>query len=182
MTSILPALVAQLYTLVIVDMQPGFSASNDERTILAVLDEIRRAIKHGAAIIVIESDRKKYGSTHAVLLELLASYDSDRWSIETKFWRHNDQYSPHSGALQVDEACEVFGFPTERFRVCGVNTDICVFFTAMELAKQYALSKLEIVMRACNVPDLGFPVDAAKSFRYYAGVHKFSNYELVDFE
>lgn len=182
MTSILSALVARLYTLVIVDMQPGFSASNDKRTIKAVMEEIRRAIKDGAFIIVIESDRKKYGSTHAELLDLLADYDSERWSIETKFWRYNDQYSPHSGALQVAEACEVFGFPTGRFRVCGVNTDICVFFTAMELGKRFPLSKLEIVMRACNVPELGFAVDTAKSFRYYAGVHKFTNFELVDFE
>lgn len=153
MTSFQTALLAQLYTLVIVDMQPGFSASNDARTITAVMDEIRLAIASGASIVVIESDRKKYGSTHAELLNLMADYDPDRWSVETKFWRHNDQYSPHSGALQVSEACEVFGFPTGRFRVCGVNTDICVFFTAMELGKRYAKSKLEIVMRACNVPE-----------------------------
>jgi nicotinamidase-related amidase len=179
MSNILSGVAAQPYTLLIVDMQSGFAAANDERTINGVLDEIHAAIALGAPIIVIESDRKKYGQTHAVLLDALAAYDPDLWTVETKFWRYNDQYSPHSGALQVAEACEVFGYTTQLFRVCGVNTDICVFFTAMQLGKSFPASRLEIVMTACNVPDFGFEVDTAKSFRYYAGVHSFTNFELV---
>jgi nicotinamidase-related amidase len=179
MTNILSGVTAQPYTLVIVDMQPGFSAANDERTINGVLDEIRSAIALGAPVVLIESDRAKYGKTHNVLLDALASYNPDLWTVETKFWRYGDDYSPHSGALQVDEACEVFGFTTRRFRVCGVNTDICVFFTAMQLGKRFPATSLEIVMRACNVPDIGFEVDTEKAFRYYAGVHAFTNYQLV---
>lgn len=179
MTNILSGVTAQPFTLVIVDMQPGFSAANDERTIDGVLDEIRAAIACGAPVIIIDSDRKKYGDTHKVLLDALAAYDPDRWTVETKFWRYDDQFSAHSGALQVEEACEVFDYTTQRFRVCGVNTDICVFFTAMQLGKRFPASSLEIVMRACNVPDTGFEVDSAKVFGYYAGVHSFSNFALV---
>lgn len=179
MTKILSGVAAQPYTLVIVDMQPGFSAANDERTINGVLDEIRAAIACNAPVIIIESNRDNYGKTHQQLLDALAAYDPDLWTIETKFWRYGDEYSPHSGALQVDEACEVFGYTTQRFRVCGVNTDICVFFTAMQLGKRFPATVLEIVLRACNVPFPEIPVDIAKTFRYYAGVHAFTNFQLV---
>ncbi len=171
---------ASPYTLVIVDMQPGFPAANDTRTISGTMDEIRTAMQLNMPIIFVISDEEKYGALNPELVNLVknSGYDEDLWSIELKFYRYDEPFSASSGCKQVDEACEVFGFPTNRFRFCGVNTDICVFFTAMELGKVYPQSCMEIVMRACNVMSVGFPVDTAKAFAMYAGDHGFTNYTL----
>lgn len=173
-------LVASPYTLVIVDMQPGFSAADDARTINGTMDEIRTAMALNMPIIFVISDEEKYGALNPDLVNLVknSGYDPDLWSIELKFYRYGERFSASSGCKQVDEACEVFGFPTNRFRFCGVNTDICVFFTAMELGKLYPQSCMEIVMRACNVMSTGISVDTAKVFAMYADDHDFTNYTL----
>ena len=157
-----------LYTLVIVGMQTGFSASWDERTIAGVMAEIHEAVTHNVPIIFVVSDPSRYGQIERRLLELVQGYN--------KYYRYRDYYSDSSGAMQVAEACEVFEYTCERFRICGVNTHINVFFTAMELAKRFPGARLEIVERACNDAYAADPRDARMKFEYYSRDHKFSNF------
>ena len=164
------------YTLVITDMLEGFKASHNERTIAGVRAEIEKAMAASAPIIFVVTDPLLYGRIQPQLLEAVQDYDSALWTVETKFYRHGDWYSDSSGALQVAEACEVFEYPSCRFRICGVNTHICVFFTAMELSKRFPLALLQIVLGACNDQWAPDPAEARQTFEYYSRQHGFKGY------
>jgi hypothetical protein len=172
------SLMTQCYTLVIVDMQTGFPASQDKRTIEGVMAEIRQAKACNASIIFIESDPGQYGKIDERLLSLVRDYNSDLWTLERKAYRCDLYWSASSGGLQVAEACEVFEFPTNRFRICGVHTHICVFFTAMELNRILPHAQLEIVARACNDGYADSPAEAQRLFEHYAPVHNFSSFRF----
>ncbi|MBX9691318.1 MAG: isochorismatase family protein [Cyanobacteria bacterium] len=135
------------YTLVIVDMQPCFSAANDRATLQAIKKEIRRAKELGMPIVALEIDcfsplQERLPRTHKRLLELLVGYP--RYRMEEK--RFND------GSNAVLWALEVLGCDEEgrNLRVCGVNTDACVLDTVLGLAKRLPKSRINVLKDACN--------------------------------
>lgn len=161
------------YVLVIVDMQNGFQSACSPTLIAAVLDEIRQAMRLGMPIVVLECLPSRFGHTHSEILDLVRGYDSLRQIVLEKDGRGLGAGS--GGGKEVEEACQLLGFATDEFRFCGVNTDICVFFTALEVSRKYPESRIALVEKACNT-SWG---DGLASFAYYAGFHKMGPYSVI---
>jgi len=138
------------YTLVVVDMQPGFKASLDADTLMGVLDEIRAAMAARMPIIVLQACAEICGNTLDAVINLLRTYDLNLWVVQDKIRRYGRDFSGSDGSFEVMEAVEILEFPSDRFRLCGVNSDVCVFLTAMVLNKELPDARIEIVKRACN--------------------------------
>ncbi|MBY0359160.1 MAG: cysteine hydrolase [Candidatus Obscuribacterales bacterium] len=133
------------YTLVVVDMQPHFVASNNRLTQSYVAIEIERAKANGMAIVFLEIpylsplDEVGYKPTHQSLLKLVRGYD------KAKVWTKSD-----NGGQRLLDACQHHGFTKKRFRICGVNTELCVLSLVRDLLVKSPSSKLKVVARACN--------------------------------
>lgn len=126
--------------LVVIDMQDGFSASNDQRTISFVKQEILRAKQTGMAIVIVEFDPKEMGSTHREIMDLLIDYE--RCTTVSK--------DKDDGSEEILEACLDNGFWMEDFRICGVNSDACVLDTVTGLLERIPSCEITVVQDACN--------------------------------
>lgn len=122
-------------TLVIVDMQSSFAAS--ALVLPAVMDEIKLALQNNWAIVILEYFNQ--GPTYPCILEL--AKQSRRHTVQTKF--------TDGGEREIRIACQSLNFPTERFRVCGVNTHACVSQTVSGITKTYTHSMVLVVQKAC---------------------------------
>lgn len=131
-------------TLVIVDMQPVFKASKDPDTVIAVAAEIIQAKQNNHAIVVVEYGGS--GKTHSGLSDLLKNYKHK--SIISK---HDDD-----GSKEVIRALNRRNFPMQTLRVCGVNTDCCVYETVIGLIQKLKKSQVEVVKKACNTENDNF--------------------------
>lgn len=133
------------YTLVVVDMQPDFVASNDPRTQSAVSLEIERARRNGMAVVFMEIpylsplDETGYEPTHKFLKDLVRGYD------KTTVLEKAD-----NGAVRLLDGCKHFDFCTKRFRICGVNTELCVRDLVLGLLRASPKSRIKVICRACN--------------------------------
>ena len=134
------------YTLVVVDMQPDFPASNNPATLRAVEREVRKAIKHRLPVVVLEIpyfsplDEDGLKPTHRSIMRLLTGYDHYR--VVQKRWS--------DGSSHVILTCEDSKYMKHRFRICGVNTDACVLETVLGLAKRLPKCKIRVIKNACN--------------------------------
>lgn len=122
-------------TLVIIDMQEDFPASN--RVLKDVLREVEIALLNGWAIVVLEYHNQ--GPTHPEIMRSVKQ--SSRHAVETKY--------KDDGGREVHNACKKYGFPTGRLRVCGVNTHACVNATVWSLCRFFRRSLILIVRKAC---------------------------------
>jgi len=130
-----------MYTLVVVDMQPNFSASNGRRVRKNCLREIKRAMKDGAHIIFLE-----YIGHGVTLPELMKPVnDYQYYCVKSK--------SDDDGSAEVQEAVFEKGFMIGRFRMIGINTDWCVRATAAGLRNRFPNSFVEVVEDACDSND-----------------------------
>lgn len=125
-------------TLVVVDMQPYFAASQHPDTLAAVEREIRSAIEREAPIVVLEFEDS--GKTHESLMRLLRKYR--RLAVRVK--------TTDDGSAWVTSACRQHGFGMKHFRICGVNTDACVLATVLGLTDRIPDCTVEVVRDACN--------------------------------
>ncbi|HEY9870731.1 MAG TPA: isochorismatase family protein [Candidatus Obscuribacterales bacterium] len=134
------------YTLVVVDMQPDFPASKDPATLAAVQREVKRAMHFHCPVVLLEVpyfsplDEEGYKPTHRSIMQLLSGYD--RYQVVQKIFS--------DGSLNVINTCEWKKYGTKRFRVCGVNTDLCVLETVLGLARRLPESTIKVVQDACN--------------------------------
>lgn len=133
-------------TLVVVDMQPAFEACN-AATIAAVEEEVKAAMDAGHDIVVLQLPAfHNYlmvipiEPTLESIRNLIAGYP--RAVIKNKY--------KTSGAEEVIQVCQWKGFAQKRFRVCGVNTDMCVYETVLDLACMFEAERIEVVKKACN--------------------------------
>lgn len=134
-----PALVDG--TLVIVDVQPGYTHDCRNRSLLAaVLAEIRDARARGWAIVVLEVEPWQFGETAEPVMYALEGYK--RHTVRLK--------SEDDGSTQVLSACLQFGYSRNNFRVTGVYIDACVVKTAHSLAEKTADAFVRVVKRACS--------------------------------
>lgn len=137
------------YSLVIIDMQRGFPAACNERTLKAVIREIRQAKRNNRIIFVVElsSDICCAGLTHENIRRAYCGYDhvykvekfitDGTWALTTPA-AEKDGYGP---SIPEITKCK-------RLRIVGVNTDCCVQATALGLKKKGY--KVEVVSDACH--------------------------------
>lgn len=132
-------------TLVVVDMQPGFStASRNWYTLACVERLILCAVSEGRAIVVLENEPWRHGRTYWRLLRHLVGYE--HVAIEEK--------TVDDGSAQVIRACEELGFDVDDFEVCGVHTDACVKDTVRGIARRWANANVKVFREGCysNTP------------------------------
>lgn len=124
-----------MYTLIVVDMQPGFKAANNQRVRANCLREIQKAQKEWAFIIFLEIDG--YQNTH---YELVAAAGDDHIIL----LKNEDD-----GSEQVER--DVRRNNRNRiFKVCGINTDCCVQATVRGLTTRFPMSNIDVISDACD--------------------------------
>ena len=134
--------------LVVIDMQPRFLPDEGDlqspeamRALSGVAREIRRAMRRGMPIILVEY--KRYAPTHEYLVELLAGYT--RWRVVKK--------GQMDGSKAVLFACGLLGLKhPSRFRLCGTYTHYCVEETVLGLSRKRPRSLIDVVKSACTDP------------------------------
>jgi nicotinamidase-related amidase len=142
------AVMFDQYTLVVVDMQPFYTT--DAATISNVAREVSRAREQNNHIIFLTVpylsplQEAPFKPTYPEILEEVKDYPHDHWHEAEKLFQ--------DGSPIVFNTCDWKHFPTNRFRVCGVNTDLCVLDTVKGLLKANdpALEAVEVVKHACN--------------------------------
>lgn len=121
---------ARQYTLVVIDIQPQFMDS--AKYILgSVGREMLLAMEREMAILLVEYD----GQGETLLRPLVENYR--RCRVATK--------ASDGGATEVRAALRKHNLPRTWLRVCGVNTDCCVYRTVSELKNPI----IEIAEKAC---------------------------------
>jgi nicotinamidase-related amidase len=118
----------QPYTLVVIDVQPGFKAAH----VVAdpIREEMQVAIQHGMGIVLVEYT----GEGRTLVQDVAANY--------TRCWTVYKRYD--SGAREVEHALSENKLPN-NLRVCGVNTSACVSRTVFQLR----VPKIEVVDDGC---------------------------------
>lgn len=141
-------------TLVVVDMQPCFEASLDVDVIVGVTCEIVKARQRGAPIILVEyrgfdiQDR-----THDAFYDLLRNYK--RRAIIGK--------SDDDGSREILQTLKRRQFNSRHLRICGVNSDACVWSTVEGLLEKLDNARIDVVKRACGSED---PFDWRRFLRH----------------
>lgn len=131
------------YSLVVIDMQSAFSASRDARTIAHCKEQIKQAMKKGAAIIYVEYTHA--GATRPCLTRLSQDYQRK----VTVMKNTND------GGKKVKQAILENRFPKSRIKVRGVNTAACVLATVKGLTRNLRSANVHVIGKACNGVTLG---------------------------
>jgi len=126
-------------TLIIIDMQPEFGASQNPIVLRNVYREIRAAKKRNAGILVVEF--VGVGKTDKRIMDKLHGYG--RWRTIRK--RNCD------GSDEILRALWRFRFNKESLRITGVNTDQCVAQTVNSLSDILQDSDIALVVDACNL-------------------------------
>lgn len=122
--------------LLIVDMQSGFSAAHNKRTIAACQKLILKAKKDKALIIVLEYNG--HGHTLPQLVELIEDYPNRHFLVKTQ----------DDGSFDVHNFLTAKGIRIMGINVCGVNSDACVQFTSETLAEMGY--NVFVIKKACN--------------------------------
>lgn len=111
---------SRMHTLVIIDMQGGFKASKSRPTIRSIIQQIRLSKSYNWPIVVVEFE--EFGKTLYTLRRELEGYDKVRYVTKDKEDGSDEIY----GALRELTKCL-------NLRICGVNTDQCVYSTVRGL-------------------------------------------------
>lgn len=127
-----------MYTLVVVDMQPYFSAANSRSVIKNCKREIEAAMLKRAAIIIVEFNN--CGPSVKSLLNLVDGYDRLHFA-------HKDT---DDGSAEVEKIIKDEGLAAKQLKVCGVNTDCCVQSTVRGLTARLPNATIEVIGDACN--------------------------------
>lgn len=128
-------------TLVIVDMQPGYTfGCKNPRLMASVLAEVRDAKARGWGIVALEVKPWKFGETDESIMHELGGYK--RFIVQRK--------SDDDGSEEVIKACHENGYSLSNFRVVGVYIDACVVDTAVSLVEKLTEAQVRVVKRACS--------------------------------
>lgn len=132
------------YILVVVDMQPFFT--RNRKLIARIKQEVLTARQRNLPIVFLEiphhepEPEKPYPPTYKSILKLVEGYD--RAHVVTKFGE--------DGSQKVLRVCRENGYPVDvRFRVCGVNTDLCVRKTVKGLLGR-SQAIIDVPRSACD--------------------------------
>lgn len=127
-------------TLLVVDPLLGEPAANDPEVLAAMVRQVKLARRQGWAVLFLSTEPWRRGDVRPCLTEPLAGY-SPRWFTKVKAF--------DNGALEVRDACFDFNYPTGFFRICGVNTDLCVQSTTGGLLKLFPQAGFRVIKEAC---------------------------------
>jgi len=127
-----------MYTLVLVDMQPYFSAANSRRVRDNCKREIEKAMERRAAIIFVEFNN--CGPTVKSLIKMTDDYDR-------RFFAYKDM---DDGSAEVAEVIHNNKLANKKLKVCGVNTDCCVRSTVQGLSSRLPKADIQVIGNACN--------------------------------
>jgi nicotinamidase-related amidase len=127
------------YTLVVVDMQPSFSAKEEFEVTKNIQREIFSAIYDNAHIVFVEFSYS--GPTLPCLLELPSTIGYKKHYVIEK--HSND------GSVEVASIIKDKSLPADHIKVTGINTDYCVLATVAGLSRLYPDSKIEVVEDSC---------------------------------
>jgi nicotinamidase-related amidase len=127
-----------MYTLVVVDMQSRFSASNHIAIRNNVAREIKDAMNHNAGIVFLEFTSN--GPTQPELIDLTMGYKHSYVALK----------SMDDGSKECWTVVNHYELPARHFRVVGVNTSYCVRATVEGLAKLYPEAVIDVIADACN--------------------------------
>ncbi len=128
-------------TLIVVDMQPSFTAANKPSIIVGVTREILEAKRRNWGIIFLEyKPTDEMGRTHEGFSSLIRGY------------RHKARVTKNDddGSLEVVKAIRRREFGKRTLRVCGVNVDCCVFDTVNGLLDRLEQVQIQVVKDACG--------------------------------
>lgn len=134
------------YTLVVIDMQPLFTA--DSTTINNVTREVKLARQRQNNIIFLwipyfsAFQADLFAGTYPAILKAVQGYDPNNWKETTKLIQ--------DGSREVLQTCAKKHFQSKRFRLCGVNTDMCVLDTVKGLLATPTVEAIEVVKDACR--------------------------------
>ena len=127
----------KMYNLLIIDTQPIFPAS--KKIIFKTLEEIYVANSDGMQIVFLEYWANNFGKDQETTSLLLKAAINK--SIIKK-------YTQDGSKEVVNYFFKLFGYVPE-LRVCGVNTDQCVFDTVKGISKKTS-NKIAVVSKACH--------------------------------
>lgn len=122
-------------TLVVIDMQATFDASNNPKLINRINRLVKQWTNLGWPILIVEYEG--FDQTQPKIRKMLDGYTN--W---TEVFKNTD-----GGARKILEACDANGFP-DKFVVCGVNTSACVRDTVTGLTETYGCDTI-VVRKAC---------------------------------
>ncbi len=134
------------YVLVVVDMQSDFSASLNPDTRANVVREINQAMINDLPVVNLWIpyasclSETGYHQPHAEILDLVKNYP--KHFLREKLFE--------DGSFAVSQVCKHYCGQPAKFRVCGVNADLCVMATADGLASTFRQIPVEVVVDACS--------------------------------
>ncbi len=151
--------------LVINDMQAAFKVSNDLHLLAAVRYEIEQTKQGGGAIVIVEYDPVWLGKSHDCLLELLAGYsrviyvvkDLQDTARRMLLGDKTKQFNEDDGSEQILHAFARSDFRCDRFRFCGVHTEVCILKTVRGLRRLLPHCELSVLQHACRTRFGGLP-------------------------
>jgi nicotinamidase-related amidase len=121
-----------------IDLQHGFKAADNPRIIKAAQEEVRRAIRFNYGIIFLQY--WGFGPTFPEIKHIARNYDN----------KITVQKNDDDGGANVLDAAFEKGFNLNKFRVCGVNTDMCVYDTIYSLTHLSPASKILVRKDGCG--------------------------------
>jgi len=125
-------------TLVIVDMQPGFPASQHKRLMNNVIKQVLEAKKKRWGILVVEF--RGAGKTNELIIDAIGRYG--KYALTTK--------GSCDGSVEIVRVCNRRRFSTRSFYVCGVYTRECVKETCVGLASKSFAPDVFVLKGCCR--------------------------------
>ena len=125
-----------MHALVVIDMQTGFRAADNPELVVNVLEEIRLAKVRGDVIFVLEYDG--YGPTRDDVWEAVRWYGL----------AHVLRKTMNNGADDIEIYANARRIAIDAWKVCGINTDACVYDTVIGLAL-ITDDPISVLLHAC---------------------------------
>ena len=125
--------------LLVIDMQNGFATSKDSETRRNCIIQIKRAMKKGLPIFLVEFNIKRYGKTSRYITRVIGDYKNVHY-VE----KHRDD-----GGDAIMDYAKNHNIDVKHFITCGVNISFCVAETVNRLITDYR-KKILIIKNACN--------------------------------
>ena len=127
-----------MQTLVIIDMQPGFRASEHKHTQRAIIESVFEARLAKTPIIIVEYNTKYRGHTLDCILEAIGEYEQVHFVSKEQT----------DGGDEVEEVLKEQGLKGSQILVCGIELACCVEATITTLVRKFR-EKVTLLKRAC---------------------------------